>query len=140
MKQWVIALVCASTFLSAHNTFAAIKFKRLGHCGEGLVTLDCECHTGNSSIWHFCRTGHYCHKADGSCRKRSGAIILVDACQGITFMRTAAAVTPRMRIMSKIAKGGRAQPYRRSRIRLGPLSRWRICKTEFASQIQTLVG
>ena len=73
MKQWVIALVCASTFLLAQDAFAAIKFKRFSHCGEGLVTLDCECHTSNSSIWHLCRTGHYCHKADGSCRKQSGA-------------------------------------------------------------------
>jgi hypothetical protein len=73
MKQWIIALVCASTVLWAHNVFAAIKFKRLGRCGEGLVILDCECHTSNSNIWHFCRTGHYCHKADSSCRKQSGA-------------------------------------------------------------------
>jgi hypothetical protein len=50
MKQWVIALVCASTFLLAQDAFAAIKFKRFSRCGEGLVTLDCECHTSNSSI------------------------------------------------------------------------------------------
>jgi hypothetical protein len=68
-----IALVCASTFLLAHNAFAAIKFKRFGHCGEGFVTVDCECHTNYSGVWHFCRAGYYCHKADGSCRKQSGA-------------------------------------------------------------------
>ena len=73
MKRWVIALVCASTFLLAHNAFAAIKFKRFGHCGEGFVTVDCECHTDYSGVWHFCRAGYYCHKADGSCRKQSGA-------------------------------------------------------------------
>jgi hypothetical protein len=73
MKKRVIAIVCASTFLSAHDAFAAIKFKRLGRCGEGLVTLDCECHASNSRIWHYCHKGYYCHTSDGSCRKQSGA-------------------------------------------------------------------
>ena len=53
MKKWFIVLVCAPTFLFAHNTFAAIKFKRFAHCGEGFVTVDCECHTSYSGVWHY---------------------------------------------------------------------------------------
>ncbi len=72
MKRWVIAFACASTFLFEQNAFAAIKLKRFAHCGEGLVTMDCECHTSNSRVWHFCRSGYNCHNVDGSCRKQSG--------------------------------------------------------------------
>jgi hypothetical protein len=29
----------------------------------------CECHASNSSVWHYCHAGYYCHTFDGSCRK-----------------------------------------------------------------------
>jgi hypothetical protein len=65
-------IVFASLFscLLASDAFAAVKFKRFAHCGEGLVTVKtCECHAANSRIWHFCHAGEYCHTFDGSCHK-----------------------------------------------------------------------
>jgi phosphatidylserine/phosphatidylglycerophosphate/cardiolipin synthase-like enzyme len=50
----------------ATDAFAAVKFKRFPHCGEGLVTVKtCECHAINSRIWHFCHAGEYCRRIDG---------------------------------------------------------------------------
>jgi hypothetical protein len=70
MKILFIALACASTFLGAQNAFAAIKFKRFAHCGDGPVTVHtCECHASNSRVWHYCHAGYYCHTFDGTCRK-----------------------------------------------------------------------
>jgi hypothetical protein len=70
MKFWFTVLVCASALLFAQNAFAAIKFKRFAHCGDGLVTVHtCECHASNSRVWHYCHAGYYCHTFDGSCRK-----------------------------------------------------------------------
>jgi hypothetical protein len=70
MKKWLVALTLVFNCLLAQNAFAAVKFKRFPHCGEGPVTVKtCECHASNSRIWHFCRAGEYCHTFDGSCRK-----------------------------------------------------------------------
>jgi hypothetical protein len=70
VKKLFIAVVLLSNCLLTPDAFAAIKFKRFPHCGEGLVTVKtCECHASNSRIWHFCHAGEYCHTFDGSCRK-----------------------------------------------------------------------
>jgi hypothetical protein len=70
VKTRFIVLVALFSCLLASDAFAAVKFKRFAHCGEGLVTVKtCECHATNSRIWHFCHAGEYCHTFDGSCHK-----------------------------------------------------------------------
>jgi hypothetical protein len=70
MKNCLVAFVCVFTLLHAQIAFAAVRFKRFAHCGDGLVTVKtCECHASNSRVWHYCHAGEYCHTFDGSCRK-----------------------------------------------------------------------
>jgi hypothetical protein len=54
MMKWIVAVMCVFTCLLAQSAFAAVKFKRFPHCGEGLVTVKtCECHASNSRICIF---------------------------------------------------------------------------------------
>jgi hypothetical protein len=70
VKIGLVAFALVFSFVLASDAFAAVKFKRFAHCGDGLVTVKtCECHASNSRIWHFCHAGEYCHTFDGSCRK-----------------------------------------------------------------------
>jgi hypothetical protein len=69
MRKSIFVLSCVLTCLLAQDGFAAVKYKRFPHCGEGLVSAKtCECHVGTTGRYHFCHAGHYCH-SDGMCRQ-----------------------------------------------------------------------
>jgi hypothetical protein len=69
MKKVIVILACAAACLLAEDASAAIKFKRFGACGDGLVTAQtCECHKTGSRLFHYCHAGQYCHTFDGTCR------------------------------------------------------------------------
>jgi hypothetical protein len=68
MKKSMVILACAFTFFLAQDAFAAVKFQRVQHCPDGLVSAKtCECRASNSRRWHYCHAGQYCHLSDGSC-------------------------------------------------------------------------
>jgi hypothetical protein len=70
VKKPLIALALVFGCVLATDAFAAVRFKRFPHCGEGLVTLKtCECHASTSRAWHYCHAGEYCRTLDGSCHK-----------------------------------------------------------------------
>jgi len=67
-KAKLAALICAFTFLIAHDSSAAIRFKRFPHCPEGLVSKKtCECHADSSGRYHFCHAGYHCDTTNGQC-------------------------------------------------------------------------
>jgi len=56
--------------LVAGPAFSAIKYKRLPHCPNGLVSKKtCECHRGTSGRYRFCHAGEYCSTTKGKCLK-----------------------------------------------------------------------
>jgi hypothetical protein len=71
-KIMFATFVCAFTWLTAHESSAAIRFKRFPHCPEGLVSKKtCECHAGSSGRFHFCHAGENCDTAHGLCHKQT---------------------------------------------------------------------
>ena len=71
MRPFSLLLVLFNlSLIAAGPAFAAVKFKRFAHCGEGTVTVKtCECHAGTSGRYHFCHAGNSCDTNTGKCHK-----------------------------------------------------------------------
>ena len=69
MRKSIFVLSLVLAYFLAQDAFAAVKYKRFPHCGQGLVSAKtCECHIGTTGHYHFCHAGHYRH-SDGMCRQ-----------------------------------------------------------------------
>jgi hypothetical protein len=70
MGKTIIVLTFVATCVMPHQAQAAIKYKRLPYCPDGIVTKNiCECHKATSGRYHFCHAGNSCDTGSGICSK-----------------------------------------------------------------------